>query len=169
MIVELLSLIPSILLVQMFRRLRSRQKHTTPLRQALYKIKPHLEMESENITTKKSGFTFPWWCIFIAYGLSVIIGVISIFFIIIRGIEFGDVKTQQWLISIFTGFFSSVCLTQPLKIIGLAIFFACFCGKSDEDKEATEHLDDNEMDLDNDEEYLHSTRVCLYIIKNNKS
>ncbi len=108
----------------------------------------------------KSPKTFPWWCLFIAYGLCVILVGISILFIIARGIEFGDLKTQQWLTSILSGFFSSILLTQPIKILCLAIFFAFFCRKSDDDKEANEHLDENKIDLDNDEEYLHSTKVC---------
>ncbi len=73
------------------------------------------------------------------------------------------------------GFFSSVLLTQPLKvtlivlftksntlrlqIICLAIFVAFFCRKSDEDTEANEYLDDTQYDLENDEEYLHLTQV----------
>ncbi|CAF4780373.1 unnamed protein product, partial [Rotaria sp. Silwood2] len=40
---------------------------------------------------------------------------VSILFIIARGIEFGDLKTQKWLTSILTGFFSSILLTQPIK------------------------------------------------------
>ena len=41
---------------------------------------------------------------------------LSVIFIIARGIEFGDLKSQQWLGSILMGFFSSVLLTQPLKV-----------------------------------------------------
>ena len=41
--VELLSLIPSLLIVQFFRRIRSRQP-ISPLRQALDKIKPSTQM-----------------------------------------------------------------------------------------------------------------------------
>ncbi len=52
-----------------------------------------------------------------AYGLSLILVGVSIFFIIVRGIEFGDVKTQKWLTSILTGFFSSIFLTQPTKVM----------------------------------------------------
>ena len=37
-------MIPSILLVQFFRRIQSRQQQISPLHQALYKIKSHLEM-----------------------------------------------------------------------------------------------------------------------------
>jgi hypothetical protein len=45
----------------------------------------------------------------------------------------------------------------------LAIFFACFCRNSNEDKEADEYLDDNQVDLDNDEEYLHSIEVRVFV------
>jgi hypothetical protein len=71
------------------------------------------------------------------------------FFIIIRGIEFGDLKTQKWLTSILTGFFSSIFLTQPIKIICLAIFFAVFCRNSNEHKEESEYIDDNQIYLYN--------------------
>ncbi len=61
----------------------------------------------------------PWWCLVIAYGLSVILIVVSTFFIIVRGIEFGDLTTQKWLTSLISGFFSSILLIQPLKVICL--------------------------------------------------
>jgi hypothetical protein len=60
--------------------------------------------------------TFPWWCLFVAYGLSLIIAGVSMFFIIVRGIEFGDLKTQKWLTSLLSGFFSSILLIQPIKV-----------------------------------------------------
>jgi hypothetical protein len=106
-------------LVQLFRRIRSREKQLSPLRQTLYKIKPNLEMfdiEETNNKKQKSSLTFPWWCIFIIYGICIILVGISILFIIARGIEFGDLKTQKWLTSILTGFFSSIILTQPIKV-----------------------------------------------------
>jgi hypothetical protein len=65
---------------------------------------------------KQTSLTFPWWCLFIAYGLSLIFAVISIFFIIVRGIQFGDLKTQKWLTSLLTGFLSSIFLIQPIKV-----------------------------------------------------
>ena len=43
-IVELLALIPSLLLVQIFRRLQSRRKAISPLRQALYQIRSSVKM-----------------------------------------------------------------------------------------------------------------------------
>ncbi|UJR13336.1 hypothetical protein I4U23_000354 [Adineta vaga] len=159
-VVELFALIPSLLLVQMFRRLRPRRKQLSPLRKALYQVKPISEIKTDDVdekkSTRKSTFMFPWWCIFIAYGLCILFVGLSILFIIARGIEFGDEKTQKWLASILSSFFSSILFTQPIKIVALAIFFACFCSKSnDDDKEANELLDENQIDLDHDEEYLH--------------
>ena len=87
---------------------------------------------------------------------------ISVLFIIARGIEFGDVKSQQWLTSVLTGFFSSILLTQPIKILALAVFFACFCRKSDDDKAAKEHLSEEQIELNNDEEYLHSSKRSIF-------
>ncbi|CAF1416666.1 unnamed protein product [Rotaria sordida] len=155
--VELFSLIPSLLIVQFFRRIRTRQQ-ISPLRQALYKLRPSLQIQKNIHLTKKKQceLTFSWWCLFIAYGLSFIIIAISIFFIIARGIEFGDLKTRKWLTSVLTGIFSSILLTEPIKIICLAIFFACFCRNMNDDKETSEYIDDNEIDLDNDEDYFHS-------------
>jgi hypothetical protein len=50
-----------------------------------------------------------------------------------------------------------------LKIVCLTIFFAYLCRNSvDDDEEAKEHLDDNQFNLDNNEEYLHSIEVCLF-------
>lgn len=92
----------------------------------------------------------------------ILVGV-SIFFIIARGITFGDLKSQQWLISILSGFFSSILLFQPIKILGLAIFFAFVCRKSSGDKEANEYIDETQIDLDANEEYLHFNQVDYLI------
>jgi len=118
---------------------------------------------SKNNENPKLGLTFPWWCIFVAYGISFILVSVSIFFIIARGIEFGESKSQKWLTSILSGFFSSIFLTQPMKVLCLAIFFAFFFRNSNEDKEAKEYIDDNQIDLNYDEEYLHSNKVCLLL------
>jgi hypothetical protein len=118
-IVELLSLIPSILLVQLFQRLRPRQQQLSSLHQILHKINPQrraVEQPTNYVNLKKTKITFPWWCIFIAYGLSVLLIALSILFIIARGIQFGDLKTRKWLTSILSGFFSSILLIQPIKV-----------------------------------------------------
>lgn len=153
-------MIPSLLLVQIFRRLRSRRPSISALHQTVSQLKPNTTIKSQS---SNKSFTFPWWFIFIAYGLSIILVGVSILFIIARGIEFGDTKTQQWLISIVTSFCSSVLLTQPLKILALSIVFICLCRKSDDDQTANEYLDENQLDLDDNEEYLHSKIEPIFI------
>ena len=74
--------------------------------------------QSTQMKKKRKGpFAFPWWCLIIAYILAYLFIAISIFFIIVRGVEFGDEKTQKWLTSILTGLFSSVIVTEPIKVI----------------------------------------------------
>lgn len=102
---------------------------------------------------KKQKKTLPWWFIFIAYGLSFLVVSVSALFIIARGIEFGDTKTQKWLTSSIAGFFSSVFLTQPVKVICLAIFFALIIRRDDDEIIET---DDDDIFLEGDEEYLHA-------------
>lgn len=92
-IIELFSLIPSLLVVQFFRRIRRKKFNQTKC------------------------FIFPWWCLYIAYFLSFIFIIISIFFIIIRSIELEDFKVQQCLTSIIAGFLSSIFLTQPIHVL----------------------------------------------------
>ncbi|CAF1456483.1 unnamed protein product [Adineta ricciae] len=78
-------------------------------------------------------------------------------YIIAREIEFGDVKSQQWFISVLWSFFSSILLTEPIKILSLGIIFAFFCQKPpNEDEEAKEYFDENQFVLNKDEEHLHS-------------
>jgi hypothetical protein len=55
----------------------------------------------------------------------ILVGV-SITFIIASGIEFGDLKSQKWLISILSGLFSSIFLTQPLKVEFYLMIFLVF-------------------------------------------
>ena len=106
-LVDLFSLVPSLFLVQFFRRIQARG---------------HPAQNSVSAKTrqtkgkKRSKLRFPWWCIYIAYSLSLIIVLVSLLLIIARGIELGETKIQQWFISLVISFFSSVLLTQPLKV-----------------------------------------------------
>ncbi len=150
-IVELLSLLPSLLIVQLFQRLRSRKQILSPLQQAFVNLNRQLTI-SNDTNSKRSRFSLAWWWIFIIYGLCFLLVGVSMFFIIIRGIEFGDLKSQKWLTSILAGFFSSILFTQPLKILSLSIFFAFLCRHKNEDEEAGEHMNIDHLDLSNYEE-----------------
>ena len=67
---------------------------------------------------KKSrvAFSFPWWCKMVAYVLSFLFTAVSIFFIIMKGISFGNDKCTKWLTSILVSLFTSMAITQPLQV-----------------------------------------------------
>jgi hypothetical protein len=108
------------LLVQLFRRTRKRNSDQEKLAAVYQKISQMkgstVSRTASSTKNKHHPWTLPWWCIFVAYGLTLIMVAVSILFIIARGIEFGDFKTQKWLAALFIGFFSSVLITQPLKV-----------------------------------------------------
>jgi hypothetical protein len=73
------------------------------------------ESKSKSKDNKKP-LKFPWWCKIIAYILSFIFAFLSLFFIVIKGISFGDEKVNKWITSILVSFVSSVLLIQPLQV-----------------------------------------------------
>ncbi len=107
---EFLSLIPSLLLVQLFRRIKQRDSNQRKVSSI------NNEIPKSKDKRKIYCITFPWWCIFVAYGLSILLVGVSTLLIIARSIELGDLETQKWLTSVLIGFFSSICLSQPLKV-----------------------------------------------------
>jgi hypothetical protein len=108
--------------VTFFRRIRQRRSsdQISPTIQSLSQLRRN--ERSDNTSSmmhtkkKKSPMLFPWWCLFIAYGLSYLLIGICILLIIARGIEFGDTKVEKWLTSMISGFFSSILLSQPIKV-----------------------------------------------------
>ena len=58
----------------------------------------------------------------------------SIIVIIFYSMIWGDDISKQWLISVFTGFFQSACIIQPIKLVVVAVIFAAIFRKTkDED------------------------------------
>ena len=66
---------------------------------------------------KKGPLTLPWWSKLIAYGLSYTIAGICIFFILVKGISFGNETCTAWLTSVLISLFTSLFLTQPIQVI----------------------------------------------------
>jgi polycystin 1L2 len=118
---------PTLLLVQLFRRTKRRHTRISRIKQILKQsnlqndslIKAESQQQNEKIKgtkKKKTEFKFPWWCKIFAYVLSFSFATVSLFFVIVKGIEFGDEKVQKWLTSLIISFFSSLLLTQPLQV-----------------------------------------------------
>jgi hypothetical protein len=69
------------------------------------------EMEKE-----KKPLTFPWWFRIIALILSYICMIVCGFFIVVKGLEFGNEKVTRWATSLVISFFTSVLLHEPIKV-----------------------------------------------------
>ena len=87
----------------------------------------------------KKNLTLPWWIKIFAYIVSVVLAGVSLFFIIVKGIEFGDEKAQKWLTSIFFSVLTSLLLTQPIQIAFMTAIFVFLFKKSN---------DENDLDFD---------------------
>ncbi len=115
---------PTLLLVQLFRRSKRRRPRLAKIKTILNQniiINDLKEIKSispigEKEKRPKKELKFPWWCKIIAYILSFAFGAVSAFFVIVKGIEFGNEKVTKWLTSVIISFFSSVFLTQPIQV-----------------------------------------------------
>ncbi|CAL9701573.1 unnamed protein product [Knipowitschia caucasica] len=78
------------------------------------------------VVKKKHNATcwLPWWCVFIGWFLLLSISVISTFFTLLYGFEYGKEKSIKWVMSLGLSLFQSIFILQPLKVVGLAVFFA---------------------------------------------
>lgn len=101
-IIEFFSLIPSTFVVQLFRRIKGKKSN------------------------ENTGLIFPWRCLYIAYSVSLTFVIVSIFFIVVKGVELGDMKVKKWLTSIISGLLSSVFLTQPTQVCNNKKINSCF-------------------------------------------
>ncbi|KAI4874710.1 hypothetical protein NFI96_029136 [Prochilodus magdalenae] len=73
---------------------------------------------------KKAGCKLPWWFVFIAWALLLSISGISTFFTLLYGFQYGKESSIRWVITLTLSLFQSIFIIQPLKVVGLAIFFA---------------------------------------------
>jgi hypothetical protein len=97
-----------------------------------YKLDQPLNADKKVNSRKK--FMLPWWFKIVAYGLSFTVCGVSLFFIIAKGIQFGDEKVGKWLTSFVSSILSSFLITQPIQVSLLTALFVCIFRKSNSDK-----------------------------------
>ncbi|XP_055755421.1 polycystic kidney disease protein 1-like 2 [Salvelinus fontinalis] len=76
----------------------------------------------------------PWWFVFIGWILVVATSGVSGYFTMMYGLTYGKDRSISWLISMVVSFFQSLLIIQPLKVLGLAAFFALVLKKVDQDE-----------------------------------
>ncbi|KAM4017468.1 polycystin-1-like protein 2 [Anomaloglossus baeobatrachus] len=94
---------------------------------------------------KKKNVTrgLPWWFVFIGWFLVLATSGVSGFFTMLYGLHYGKDSSIRWLISMAISFFESLFITQPLKVLGFAAFFALVLKKvePEDEEEATINSD----------------------------
>ncbi|XP_063800339.1 polycystin-1-like protein 2 [Pseudophryne corroboree] len=93
-------------------------------------------LSEEKKKTKPKGL--PWWFVFVGWFLVAATSGVSGFFTMLYGLHYGKDSSIKWLISMAISFFESLFITQPLKVLGFAAFFALVLKKVEpEDEEET--------------------------------
>ena len=83
---------------------------------------------SQRRKKKKGKFSLPWWMIFPTWALLWVATLVSVAFVTFYGISFGDAKCKKWITSLIVSIFTSIFLTQPVKVrINLFLFFFPLC------------------------------------------
>ncbi|MBN3299417.1 PK1L2 protein, partial [Amia calva] len=73
---------------------------------------------------KSKSCWLPWWFVFVGWALLLSISGISTFFTLLYGFFYGKDSSLKWIMSLGLSLFQSIFVLQPLKVVGLAIFFA---------------------------------------------
>ncbi|KAL1784629.1 polycystic kidney disease protein 1-like 2 [Sigmodon hispidus] len=76
----------------------------------------------------------PWWCVLVAWLLVAITSGVAAFFTMLYGLHYGRANSLRWLISMAVSFVESVFITQPLKVLGFAAFFALVLKREDDEE-----------------------------------
>ena len=66
----------------------------------------------------------PWWFVYVGWFLITVISLTAATVTLLYGIEFGLKKSSQWLLSMFFSVTQDIFVSQPLKVVALATFFA---------------------------------------------
>ncbi|NXJ37831.1 PK1L2 protein, partial [Ciconia maguari] len=83
----------------------------------------------------------PWWFVFIAWFLVAATSGVSGFFTMLYGLHYGKENSIKWLISMAISFLESLFITQPLKVLGFAAFFALVLKKVEHEDEENAAID----------------------------
>ncbi|KAK2920185.1 polycystin-1-like protein 2 isoform X2 [Channa argus] len=106
----------------------------------------------ENITedTKKTCCQggLPWWFVFVGWILVIATSGVSGYFTMMYGLTYGKDRSVSWLLSMVVSFFESLFITQPIKVLGFAAFFALVLKKVDQEEYGEPQIDENLQNSD---------------------
>ncbi|XP_034536196.1 polycystic kidney disease protein 1-like 2 [Notolabrus celidotus] len=85
----------------------------------------------------------PWWFVFVGWMLVIATSCVSGYFTMMYGLTYGKDRSISWLISMVVSFVESLFITQPLKVLGFAAFFALVLKKVDQEEYGEPQIDDS--------------------------
>ncbi|XP_061175461.1 uncharacterized protein LOC133184410 [Saccostrea echinata] len=111
--------------------------------------------ENGNKKKKKKTCDLPWYFVIIGWILLWTATLVSAAFVTFYGVMFQDIKCKMWITSMLISFFTSIFITQPIKVILTAIFFSLVIKNPGGDDDEENNEDEEKPPLAPDEEYLH--------------
>uniref|UniRef100_A0A8C3A7N2 Polycystic kidney disease 1 like 2a n=1 Tax=Cyclopterus lumpus TaxID=8103 RepID=A0A8C3A7N2_CYCLU len=106
------------------------------------------ESVNEESTKKCCQGGLPWWFVFVGWILVIATSGVSGYFTMMYGLTYGKDRSISWLISMMVSFFESLFITQPLKVLGFAAFFALVLKKVDQEEYGEPQIDESLRNTD---------------------
>ena len=166
---SLLVVIPvNLLIVGIFSQARSPIERQAQLQRKYTVTRPlTIHRVAQKPVEKGCSLTLPHWFAYIAWILCFLSSIASAVFVIFYSLQWGKDTSEQWLISIVMSMFMDIFVSEPVKIIVVALLLSHFC-KSDfeeiaetpscviqfDDIKISRAADQNDSANDNDEDEI---------------
>jgi hypothetical protein len=123
------------------------------------------QREEKNKKEKRNkSMQLPWWGKLVGYALSLLVSITSLFFVVVKGIEFGNEKVAKWLSSVVASFLASMLLTQPLQLTLVSFFFVVLCRKTRQMTSLTKELNEDRLEeAFSDVSHQQLFIVCIFL------
>ena len=170
---SIIVILPSLLIIEIFRRLKPKSKKETSNRNNNEKKECLNEIELQNNITKKGKkrepFMFPNQFKYLAYTVVFLSSFGSALFTFFYSMMWGPIQSNEWLASMMTGFFQSVLVIQPVKAVIMAVLLAAILQKpveqehdEEEQVESKTQIEDGgceEADIDGDDNMISADEI----------
>ena len=75
--------------------------------------------EDESARHSKSSFRLPWWCVYIAWAVTISMSGVSSYVVLMYGLTFGLNKSVAWLTSFLAATTNNIGIMQPMKVAAI--------------------------------------------------
>ena len=91
--------------------------------------------KSKKKKKRKTNCLFPWWFVYIGWLLCFSTAVAAGFFTLLYGLSFDNKQQEEWLVSMFVSMAQDILISQPLKVIIVAVLFALLLKKPQDEED----------------------------------